>query len=129
LGAAEFFFPRFGESFVHVSADDEGVGGLPGLRLVFEEFKFDRKIVPVLLDEFVHSAGVGFHDDTGFFVEERGIAFRGRAEAEKPEMLVDGDGTGPKDFRELAAGNAAEQIHLPEAILGHDVALGFGHVG
>ena len=44
-------------------------------------------------------------------------------------MFVDGNSGGAKNFRELTASDAAEQIHLPEAVLGHDVALGFGHVG
>jgi len=129
LGAVDFFFPGFCERLVHVGANRERVGGLPGLRLVFEELEFDRKIVLVLFDEFVHAARVGVHDGAGFFVQERDVAFGGGAEADNAEMFVDGDGGGTKNFRELTASDAAEQVHLPETILGHDVALGFSHVG
>jgi hypothetical protein len=44
-------------------------------------------------------------------------------------MLIHRNSNGTEDFRELATGDAAEKVHLPETVLGHDVALGFGHVG
>jgi len=128
LGTVDFFFPRFGERFVHVGANDERIGRLPGLRLVFEELEFDRKIGVMLLDEFVHAARVGVHDSAGFFVQESDVVLGGGAKAENAEMFVDGYGGGAQNLRELTASDAAEQIHLPEAVLCHDVALRFGHV-
>ena len=129
LRAVEFLFPGFGEGFIHVGTDDERVGGLPGLRLVFEEFEFDGEIPLVLFDEFIDATGVGFHDDARLFVKQGGVAIGGGTKAKKAEMLVNGKSNGAEDFGELTAGDAAEQIHLPQAILRHDVALGFGHVG
>ena len=127
--AIEFFFPGFGEGFVHVGADGERVGGLPGLRPVLEKFELNGEIVLVLVNEAVDAAGVGVHDGARFVVEESGVAFGRWAEAEQTEMLVDADGRGAEDFRELATGYAAEEIHLPEAVLSHDVALGLRHIG
>jgi len=43
-------------------------------------------------------------------------------------VLINRNGSRANDFGELASGHAAEEIHLPKAILGHDVALRFRHV-
>jgi hypothetical protein len=83
----------------------------------------------MLLDKLVDAAGVGFHDGAGFLVEQSSVAFGGGAEAESAEAFVYGNGNGAEDFRELATSNAAEEVHLPETVLRHDVALGFRHIG
>ena len=127
--AIEFFFPGLSEGFIHVAADGERVGGLPGLRPVLEKFELNGEIVLVLVNEAVDATRVGVHDGARFVVEESGVAFGRWAEAKQTEMLVYGDGRGAEDFRELATGNAAEEIHLPEAVLSHDVALRFRHIG
>ncbi len=44
------------------------------------------------------------------------------------EILVDREGGWAQDLGELSASDAAQQIHLPETVLGHDVALGLGQV-
>ena len=128
LSAIKFLLPCFCEGFVHVSPDDQGIGGLPGLWFVFEELEFDGEIILVLFDKFVDTAGIGFHDGAGFLVKEGGVAFCGRAEAEGAKVLVYRDGLRAEDFRELAASDSAQEVHLPETILGHDVTLGFGHI-
>ena len=83
----------------------------------------------MLLDKFVDAAGVGVHDGAGLFVEESGVAFGDRAEAESAEVFVHGNRERTEDFGKLAAGDSAKQVHLPETVLRHDIALGFRHVG
>ena len=82
----------------------------------------------MLLDILVHAAGVRFHHLARFGVEERGISFSSPSKAVGSKLSVDEKRSGSQDFRKLPAGGAAQQIHLPEAILRHDVALGLREI-
>ncbi len=125
FGAIQFPLPGVGQGSVHISRDHQRIRGLPGLRLVAQQGKFERKTVLVLLDEFVHAAGVSFHHLAGFTIEERDVAFRSPGESVSSKLLVDGKRRGTQDLRELAARDAPQKIHLPEAVLAHHVALRF----
>ncbi len=127
-GAIEFAFPEIAQSTVKVSGNEQAVRWLPVSRLIAQKRKFQRKVVLVLLDEFVDAAGVGFEHKARFWIEEGGVAFGGAGEAVGSKLFVDEKSPGAQDFRELAAGRAAEQIHLPEAVLRHDVALGLREI-
>src|SRR5262249_37769871 len=98
LSSVEFFFPGFRERFIHVGADNERIGGLPWPRLVFEEFEFNRKILLMLLNEFVYAASVSFHDDARFFVKQRGIAIGGETEAERGGVFMHGTRDPDQEF-------------------------------
>ncbi len=82
----------------------------------------------MLLDELIHAAGVGVHDPARFWIKESGVAFRGASEAVCAELLINEKRPGAENFRELPASDAAEQIHLPKAVLRHDVALRFREI-
>jgi hypothetical protein len=43
-------------------------------------------------------------------------------------LLVDVERDGAENLGELAASDSTEEIHLPQTVLGHDVALSFDHV-
>ncbi len=82
----------------------------------------------MLLDELIYAAGIRFYHLARFGIEERGAALSSAGEAVRSKLLVDGKRSGAQNFRKLPAGHAAEQIHLPEAVLRHDVALRFREI-
>ena len=83
----------------------------------------------MLFDEMIYAAGVGVENGAGCVGSiEAIVAVRGASETEGAELLVNVEGSGAQDFGELAASDATQEIHLPEAVLRHDVALGFDHV-
>jgi len=125
FGAVELAFPSAGQRLVHVTGDDERIGGLPGLGSVMEKRKFERKIVLVGGEEGVDAASVSGEKGAGVVVEGGEFAIGDAAEAEGAEGFIGFEGERADDFRELAARGAAEQVELEEAVLGHDVALGF----
>ncbi len=126
--AVQLALPGVRQRAVHVGGDGEAVGGLPELRFVFEEGELERQVVRMLFDEAVHAAGVGFHDGARVFVHQADLTVGGAAKLHGAEVFVDRQGRFAEYLRELAAGDAAQQIHLPEAILGHDVALRLGQI-
>ena len=77
----------------------------------------------MLLDEFVYAAGVRFHHFLSFGVEQCDVAFSCAAEAKGSKLFVDGHRCGAQDLRKLAPCGAPQEIHLPEAVLRHDVPL------
>ena len=82
----------------------------------------------MLLDELVHAAGICFHHLARFGIKERGVPFRGASEAIRAELFVDGKRPRAENLGKLPASDAAEQIHLPETVLRHDVALCFREI-
>ena len=82
----------------------------------------------MLLDEFVHTARIGFQQHALFARQRRRVTLRRAGESEGAKFLVDGNHRGPEDFRQLAARHAPQQVHLPQTVLGNYVALRFHHV-
>ncbi len=82
----------------------------------------------MLGDELIYAAGVSFQNFARFGIEKGGVALGGTGEAVGTKTLIDLEGSGSQDFGELTARGTAEEIHLPQAILRHDVALGFREV-
>ena len=128
FGAIDFVFPGVRQGLVHVGGDRETVGRCPRLRPVFQKRKFERQMILVLLDEFVHPARIGFEQHALFAGQRRRIALRRAGESQGAKFLVDGNHRRPEDFRQLAARHAPQQVHLPQAVLRHDVALRLDHV-
>ena len=126
--ARQLFFPSVRQRLVHIAGDGQCVGGRPGPRLVFQQGKFQRQAVSVLFDKAIDAARVGFHDVARFRVHLREVAFGGAAEAKGAKLLVDGHGIFAEHFGELSARHAAQQVHLPQAILRHHIAFGFHQV-
>src|SRR5207249_12175677 len=104
------------------------VGRLPRFGLVAEKREFKRKTFLMMRDKLIHAARVGFHHLAGFGVHERGVALSGASKSVGAELFVDGKRPGAENLRKLPAGEAAEQVHLPETILRHDVALRLGQI-
>jgi hypothetical protein len=114
------------EGLNHRETHADGVDAAPRLRAVVEETEFDGKAIGLLAlrDEEIDAAGV---------VVESSAVVGGL-------MVVDSLGSEPNledalgfvvldegrahDFSQLAIGAAARGVHLPEAVLRGDVALG-----
>src|SRR2546428_12824599 len=120
-GTVQFSFPVTGQRPIHIAGNCQRVGGLSGLRFGTEEREFQRKVVLVLLDEFVYAAGIGFDNLVSFGLEKRGIAVRGAAEPEGVKIPVSRKRPQTKNFGKLASREAPQQVHLPEAVLRPDV--------
>src|SRR2546426_3650935 len=127
-GTVQFSFPGTGQRPIHIAGNCQRVGGPPGLRFVTEEREFQRKVVLVLLDELVYAAGIGFDNLVSFGLEKRGIAVRGAAEPEGVKIPVSRKRPQTKNFGKLASREAPQQVHLPEAVLRHDVPLRLGEI-
>ena len=128
FGAIQFSFPGVRQSAIHVAGNRYGVGRLPGTGFVAEKREFKRKGFLVLLDKVIHAAGVCFHDLARFGIKERGVALGGASKSVGSKLFVDDKRLGAQNFGKLAAGDAAEQVHLPETVLRHYVALRFCEV-
>jgi len=82
----------------------------------------------VLFNKAVDAARVRFHQGALRRLHQRDVPFRRPAKAEGAKLLVDIQGRRTEDLGELAASYSAQQIHLPQTVLGHDIALRFDHI-
>src|SRR5260370_3393578 len=82
----------------------------------------------MLIDEFVIAASVGVIDFAFLGVAQGDVAFCRAAEPEHSKILVDGECLFAQNLRKLSARDAPKEIHLPEPVLRHDVALRFGEI-
>ncbi len=107
----------------HAEQDEDGVDGPPRLWLVHEQAELGGEGVLVRGDEGVDASGV--------VVEEAAVAVAHGcddllglgAHFEQALDAVVGDEAFAEDFGDLSGDIAAGHIHLPEAVLGGDVAL------
>ena len=121
--AIQFFLPSGGQGSIHVQADQVRIGGSPRARLVSQRDKLQRKLFSALHDIFIYPARVGFQQSADFWRRICGGTFGGLTHAEGSAAFVEIQGDGAEDLREIAGGGPAQQVHLPEAVLGHHVTL------
>jgi hypothetical protein len=122
--AVELGGEAVGEVLEHDEADEEGVAGRPGGGLVVEEAELERKVGALESDGGVDAGSVLLEEVELVRGEGSDGAVGGDAELEGAlEAVVDDEG-GAEDFGEGAGGVAAEGVHLPEAVLRGDEALG-----
>lgn len=113
-----------GEVLKHDEAGEDGVAGCPGSGLVAEEAELEGEMSALEVDGCVDSGGVSLEEMELAGWEGGDGAVCGGAELEGSLETVVGEETGAEDFGECAGGVAAEGVHLPEAILCSDEALG-----
>jgi hypothetical protein len=113
-----------GEVLEHDEADEEGVAGCPGSRLITEEAELEREMRALDGDGGVDTGGVALDEVELVGREGGGGAVGGDAEGEGSLEAVVGEERGAEDLGEGAGGVAAEGVHLPEAVLCGDEALG-----
>jgi hypothetical protein len=113
-----------GEVLEHDEADEEGVAGCPRGWLVAEDAELERQMGALEVDGGVDTGGVALEEVELVGREGGGGAVGGDAQGEGSLEAVVGEERGAEDLGESAGGVAAEGVHLPEAVLCGDEALG-----
>ena len=87
---------------------------------------FDERVeaVPVLVDECVDATRIGIDQAGDLAREQGGLAFDDAREAQDADEPVGIERDSAEDLREPAAGGAALELHLPQAILRMHIPLG-----
>src|SRR5712692_3467545 len=85
-------------------------------------------MIAMLLDETVHTARVSLQERARIGVHGSQFTIRDAPKLHGAEVFVDGQSRFAEDFAQLAASHMAQQVHLPEAILRHDVTLSLGQI-
>ena len=75
------------------------------------------------LDEAVDASGIGSQNRAVGGGEKRGLHFGNAPHAEAAGVAVGFEELGAEDFRQLAGGETARDVHLPEPVLRGDIAL------
>jgi hypothetical protein len=122
--AAEFGGEAGGQILKHDEADEEAVTRGPGGGLIAEETEFEREVGALEVDGGVDAGGVAFEEVELIGREGGDGAVGGGSDEEGALEAVVCEEAGAKDFGEGAGGVAAEGVHLPEAVLRGDKALG-----
>ena len=113
-----------GEVLEHDEADEEGVARCPGGGLVAEETELEREVGALEGHGGVYAGGILLEEVKLIGREGGDGAVGGGAELEGALEAVVGEERRAEDLGQGAGGMAAEGVHLPEAVLGGDEALG-----
>ncbi len=120
----EFLREAGGEVLEEDEADGDGVAGCPRGGLIAEEAELKREVRALGFHGGVDAAGVEF-EPAHLVGWEGGVgAVGGLADLEGALEAVVGDHALAKDLGHVAGDEAAKGVHLPEAVLRGDVALG-----
>ena len=122
--AAELGGKAGGEVLKHDEADEEAVARGPGGGLIAKEAELEREVGALEVDGGVDSGGVTLEEVELVGGEGGEGAVGGGSDEEGALEAVVGEEAGAEDLGEGAGGVAAEGVHLPEAILRGDEALG-----
>jgi hypothetical protein len=108
----------------HDEADEDGVAWSPGFGLIAEDTELEREMGALDGDGGVDACGVAFEEVELAGWEGGNGAVGGGADLEGALEAVVGEEAGTEDLGEGAGGVAAESVHLPQAVLCGDEALG-----
>ena len=108
----------------HHQGDEEAVARGPGGGLIAEEAELEREAGALEFDGGVDAGGVALEEVELVGGEGGDSAVGGGSDEEGALEAVVCEEAGAKDFGEGAGGVAAEGVHLPEAVLSGDEALG-----
>jgi hypothetical protein len=122
--AAELGGKAGGEVLKHDEGDEEAVARSPGGWLIAEEAELEGEVGALDCDGGVDAGGVALEEVELIGGEGGDGAVGGGSNEEGALEAVVGEEAGAEDFGEGAGGVAAERVHLPEAILCGDEALG-----
>jgi len=90
---------------------------LPGLRFVLQDVEFDGIASIVLFEEGVDAGAVCREDAKGLFGYLRPQAVGDAVDADGAHETVDRNGFGAEHLGQAPLPEAAQEIHLPEAVL------------
>jgi hypothetical protein len=113
-----------GEVLEHDESDEDGIAGRPRGGLVAEETEFQWEVGALEFDGGVDSCCIAFELMELVWWERGEGAVSRVAEFEGALEAVVGEERWAEDLCEGSGRVAAEGIHLPEAVLGGDEALG-----
>jgi hypothetical protein len=122
--AAELGREAGGEVLKHDECHQEAVAWGPGGGLIAEEAELEREMVALEFDGGVDAGGVALEEVELIGGEGGEGAVGGGSDEEGALEAVVGEEAGAEDLGEGAGGVAAEGVHLPEAVLCGDEALG-----
>jgi hypothetical protein len=122
--AAELGGEAGGEVLKHDEADEEAVARGPEGGLIAEETELEREVGALEVDGGVDAGGVALEEMELIGGESGDGAVGGGSDEEGALEAVVSEEAGAEDFGEGAGGVAAEGVHLPEAVLCGDEALG-----
>ena len=122
--AAELGGEGVGEVLKEGEADEDGVAGRPVGGLVAEEAELEGEVIALESDGGVDAAGVEIEPVHLVGGEGGDGVLGGGAEEEGALGAVVAEHGVAEDFGEGTGGVAAEELHLPEAVLCGDEALG-----
>ena len=122
--AVEFLRECCGEVLEEGQADDNSVSGCPRGGLVAEDAELEGEVGALGVHGGVDTAGVEL-EPVDLIGREVGVGtVGGGAELESALEAVVGDHVLAENFGHVAGDEAAKSVHLPEAVLCCDVALG-----
>lgn len=113
-----------GEVLEHYETDEKGVARGPGGGLVMEEAEFEWEVGLLDGDGGVDTGSVAFESVELLGREGEDGSVSGGAELQGALETIVGEEGWAEDLGECAGGVAAEGVHLPEAVLSCDEALG-----
>jgi hypothetical protein len=122
--ATEFGGEAGGEVLKHDEADEEAIARGPGGGLIAEEAELEREVRALEVDGGVDAGGVALEEMELIGGKGGKGAVGGGSDEERALEAVVGEEAGAEDLGEGAGGVAAEGVHLPEAVLCGDEALG-----
>src|SRR5438270_8107050 len=85
-------------------------------------------MIAMLLDEMIHTARVSLQERARIRVHGSQFTICYARKLHGAEVFVDGQGGFAEDLAKLSASHMTQQIHLPQAILGHDVTSSLGQI-
>ena len=113
-----------GEVLEEDDANGDCVARCPGSGLIAEEAELDGEVRPLGFHGGVDAAGVEREPAHLFGWEDGEGAVGSGTDLEGALETVVGDQAGAEDLGQIAGDVAAKGIHLPEPVLGGDIALG-----
>ena len=113
------------EHLGHVDANEERVGDCPRLRTITKdaEFEWERLALLLLRNEGIHAARVDFQIVLVAVAEVLDRVLGEVTESKDALLPVVREGGRAEDFAKFTGRVTAAEVHLPEAILGGDIAL------
>ena len=125
----QFTFPVDAKGPGHHFAETNYVGGRPLFGLAAEEVELGSQPAFAAADVGVDALAVVVQGGCCRVVEGVEFGLGGAVEADDAAEAVDVEGGGAEEFGEAAVGDAAVELHLPEAVLCVGEALGAVKVG
>ena len=122
--AAEFLREAGGEVLKHDEGDEDGVAWSPGGGIVVEETELEWEMGTLEVHGGVYAAGVEVEVVELGRIENCNGSLCGSTELKGSLGAVVSEELGAEEFGEGSEGVAAEGLHLPEAVLRGDEALG-----